>query len=136
MRRVAFGQCTTPHGDVVLFAAGKIGEGAGVFVVGDSAEIALQAVFESDTGFGGSLNKNGFRPFVFDEKFHDRRRIIRRDENIDVMNRFLGSAITARCFSAKAIGVRFQRFENHFDGSCDIAESEKLSIGFAKLDCF
>ena len=83
------------EGDVVFFAPGEVGESEGEFVVRDHAEVALGALFGADTGFGIAVAEDFVGPLAIDEEIHDGFGIVAGDDEVDIVDRFLGAAIAA-----------------------------------------
>ena len=80
------------HGDVVFLGAGEVVQGEGKLRVGDGAEVALDAVFQADGGFGVAAGDDGVDLRQRGEILADERGFLGGDEEIEVMHGFLGAA--------------------------------------------
>ena len=70
--------------NVVVFIAGEVEEGKGVFFFGDDAEIGLDAVFQADGGFGGAEGEYFFDPGLMSEPLRDFSGRGRGDDDVEV----------------------------------------------------
>ena len=122
--------------DVVFLAAGEVGQSEGVFLIGHGAEIALDAVFQADRGFGGAMNEDFFGPWLFDKEIHEGLRFLRRHDEVEIVDGFLATAHAPGGFSPAGVGMRAETFENLFDQDGHVAEAESPGVTFAVGDSF
>jgi len=109
------------HDDVMLLAAGEIGEGEGKFRVAYHAQIRLDAALQHDTGLGIALGADADDARLRGEKLDDGGRVARRGEKINVANDLLAAAQTAGGAAARDVRMLAQAGEDRFGGKQGVA---------------
>ena len=100
------------HDDVVLLAAGEVGEREGILRVAHHAQVGLDAALDNHAGLGVALRADAEHAGLRDEELDDLGGLARGDEEINVANGFLPAAQTAGGAAPRDIGMLAEAFQN------------------------
>lgn len=118
----------------MFFTAGEVLEGEGEMLVADGAEVALEAIFEADGGFGVAVGDDLVDFGEVDEKFGEGGWIGGGDEEIEVVDRFLGAAVGTGEGGPGNLGMVSEPVEEGFGEGGDLTEAEAVGKLFAGGD--
>ena len=104
------------HDDVVLLAAGEVGEREGILGVAHHAQVGLNAALDYHAGLGVALRADAEDAGLRDEELDDLGGLARGDEEINIADGFLPATQTAGGAAPRDIGMLAEAFEN---GLCD-----------------
>lgn len=112
--------------DVMLLAAGKILEGKGKVCIADRTEVALQAVFKPNRSFGVAVGDDFVDLGKGGEKGSDPGGVGGGDEEVEIVEGFLGTSVGSGDFGAVHRRMVAQSFEEGLGEGGHLPEPEAV----------
>ena len=124
------------HDDVVVLAAGEVGERERKLRVSHNAQVGLNATLQDHAGLGVALGAHAHHAGPAREKLDDVRRFLRRHQKINVADDFLESPHAAGGAATNHVGMAAQILQHRFGDGQRVAKQMSRRIGALELDAF
>src|SRR5438034_1264694 len=124
------------HDDVVVLAAGEVGERERKLRVSHNAQVGLNATLQDHTGLGVAFGAHAHHAGLAREKLDDLLRVLRRYQKINVANDLLESPHAAGGAATNHVGMAAQILQHRFGDGQRVAKQMSRRIGALELDAF
>ncbi len=124
------------HSDIMLLGAREVMERKIELFRRDDTKIGLQAVLEAHAGLRLTVGGDFLDARIGDEPVHDRLRLRRGHEEVQIADRLAGTAERASGFGERDLGQGAQAGENRLGDGGGFVPAVAFAVGDAVLDAF
>ncbi len=124
------------HGDVMLLGAREVMEREIELLGRNDAQVGLQAVLEAHAGLRLAMRGDFLDAGIGDEPIHDRLRLRRGHEEVEVAHGLAGATERTSGFGERDLGQCAQADENRLRDGGSFVPAVTLAVGDAVLDAF